>query len=92
MVKSIIYHKVANFKVWKKEFDSFYEDRKLAGERSFSVGHLEGDPNTAYVINEWDDLESYQAFLNSPELSDKMKSAGVLEAPHSLILNELNKG
>ncbi len=92
MVKSLIYHKVANFEAWKKEFDSFYKDRKLAGERSYSIGHLKGDPSTAYVINEWDDLASYEAFLNSPELSEKMKNAGVMEAPHSIIFEELNKG
>lgn len=92
MIKTLMYHKVENFATWKKAFDSFSEIRKAAGERSFSVGTIHNEPNTAYVINEWDSMEAPQAFLENPKLADAMKTAGVLEPPHVIIFNEMDKG
>ena len=87
-----MYHKVEDFAIWKKAFDSFSEIRKSAGERSFSVGTIHNEPNTAYVVNEWDSIAAHKAFLENPELADAMKAAGVLEPPHTIILNEVDKG
>ena len=67
MIKTLMYHKVENFAKWKKAFDSFSEIRKAAGERSFSVGTIHNEPNTAYVINEWDSMEASQAFLGKSD-------------------------
>lgn len=92
MIKTLMYHKVENFSKWKEAFDGFSTYRKSSGEKSYSVGILLNEPNTAYVMNEWDSVESFQAFVNSKELADGMKSAGVLEAPHSLILEEVERG
>lgn len=92
MIKTLMYHKVENFATWKKAFDGFSEIRKSAGERSFFVGTLHNEPNTAYVVNEWDSIEEYQAFMGNPALAEAMKSAGVLEQPHTLIFNEVDKG
>lgn len=92
MIKTLMYHKVEDFATWKKAFDSFSEIRKSAGERSFSVGTINNEPNTAYVVNEWDSMEAYQSFMSNPTLADAMKSAGVLEQPHTLIFNEIDKG
>lgn len=92
MIKTLMYHKVKDFATWKKAFDSFSEIRKSAGERSFSVGTTNNEPNTAYVVNEWDSMEAYQAFMSNSALADAMKSAGVLEQPHTLIFNEVDKG
>ena len=87
-----MYHKVKDFVTWKKAFDDFSEIRKSAGERSFWVGTIHNEPNTAYVVNEWDSLEAYHTFMENPALADAMKSAGVLEQPHSIIFNEVDKG
>ena len=92
MIKTLMYHKVEDFATWKKAFDSFFEIRKSAGELSFSVGTMHNEPNIAYVVNEWDSIEAYQAFMGNPALADAMKSAGVLEQPHTLIFNEMDKG
>lgn len=92
MIKSVMYHKVKDFDTWKEAFESFSEFRKSSGELSYSVGNLHSDPNTAYVINSWNSLEALQAFVSSKELGDAMKAAGVLEPPHTLIFNELDKG
>jgi len=87
-----MYHKVDDFGKWKEAFDSFSGVRKSAGEQSFSVGTLNNEPNTAYVINEWDSVDVLEAFLGNPELGEAMKAAGVLEKPNTIILNELEKG
>lgn len=92
MIKTLMYHKVNDFGKWKEAFDNFSGIRKSAGEQSFSVGTLNNEPNTAYVINEWDSVEAVEAFLGNPKLAEAMKAAGVLEAPNTIILNELEKG
>jgi len=92
MIKTLMYHKIEDFGKWKKAFDGFSNFRKSSGELSYSVGTLQDEPNTAYVINEWESMTAFQAFVGSKELANVMKSAGVLEAPHSLIFNELDKG
>jgi len=92
MIKTLMYHKVENFGKWKEAFDNFSDFRKSSGEKSYSVGTLQGEPNTAYVINEWESMQNFQQFIESDNLSNAMKSAGVIEEPHSLILNEVENG
>jgi quinol monooxygenase YgiN len=86
MIKSVMYHKVEDFEKWKEVFDSFFEFRESKGELSYSVGTLHGDSNNVYVINEWESYEVLKDFVESKELGYVMKSAGVLEPPHTLIL------
>lgn len=92
MIKTLMYHKVQDFTKWKEAFDSFASIRKAAGERSYWVGTIFNEPNTAYVVNEWDSIEAYQAFMENPALAEAMKSAGVIEKPNVLIFNEIDKG
>jgi hypothetical protein len=92
MIKSVMYHKVQDFATWKKAFDGFSDFRKSSGELCYSVGHLKDEPNTACVTNSWESVEKFHTFVSSKELEDGMKSAGVLEQPHILIINELDKG
>ncbi len=92
MIKSLMYHKVKDFDIWKDAFDKFHEFRQTKGEKSYSVGRLHGEPNTAYVINEWDSTGVLQEFVSSNELKEAMKSAGVMEPPQTLILEETDKG
>ena len=89
MIKTLMYHKVEDFDTWKRAFDSFQSVRKNAGEINYSVGTIQGQPNTAYVMNGWKTVEAFEAFVGSPELADAMKNAGVLELPHTLILEEI---
>ncbi|MEZ5195941.1 MAG: hypothetical protein R2764_05955 [Bacteroidales bacterium] len=70
-----MYHKVEDFANRKKTFDSFTEIRKSSGERSFSVGIINNEPNTAYVVNECESIKAPKAFLNNPKLGDAMKTA-----------------
>ncbi len=87
-----MYHKVEDFGTWKAAFDGFLEVRKAAGEVDYSVGTLDNEPQTAYVINSWKSIDDFQAFAGADQLKEAMKQAGVTESPHILILNEISKG
>ena len=89
MIKTLIDHKLEVFDKWKIAFDKFKPIRKKAGEINYSVGTIHGQPDTAYVINAWKTIEAFEAFVGSTELADAMKSAGVLELPHTLIMEEM---
>lgn len=88
LVKTIVYHKVADFAKWKTGFDAFRRIRLDAGELTFEAGNLIDDPNTAYVINEWESAEKAKAFFALPELATAMQKLGVTEAPHFMFLDK----
>ncbi|WP_010227269.1 putative quinol monooxygenase [Gillisia marina] len=87
--KSLIYHKVNDYGVWKKAFDDFLPQREKNGELSYEVGVLEDDPNTVYVFNTWKSQDHYKQFMENEELKEKMDEAGVTEPPTFLLLNKL---
>ncbi len=88
LVKTVMYHKVADYAKWKAAFDGVLRVRRDAGELSFEVGTMHDDPSTVYVINEWDSAETFQKFVASSDLQNAMKVAGVMEAPHIMILDK----
>lgn len=92
MVRTLMYHKVKDFEKWKSAFDGFIDVRKGAGEIDFSLGTLHNEPNTAYVITTWENIEKFEAFMGAPDLKAAMGAAGVIEAPTTIILNEISKG
>ncbi len=87
--KSLIYHKVKDFGVWKKTFDNFFAKREKSGELSYEVGVLEDDPNTVYVFNTWKSQDHYKQFKEDEELKQKMDEAGIMGPPTFLLLNKL---
>ena len=88
LVKVFVYHKVADFAKWKASFDAFRRVRRDAGELSFEVGTLAGDPNTAYVISEWASVEKAKAFFALPELAERRQKAGYTDALHIMYLDK----
>ncbi len=87
--KSLIYHKVKDYDLWKKAFDEFQPVRESNGELSYEVGLLEDKPNTVYVLSTWKSKDHYNKFKETSALKDKMNEAGVSEAPTFLYLNQL---
>ena len=86
LVKTMVYHKVADFAKWKTVFDSMQAMRLASGELSYDVSTLSDDPTMVYVISEWASNEAAQAFFASPKLADAMNNAGVIEKPNMMIL------
>ncbi len=89
ITKSLVYHKVKDYGIWKKAFDDFFAKREKSGELSYEVGILEDDPNTVYVFNTWKSQDHYKQFKDDEKLIQKMDEAGVLEPPKFLLLNKL---
>lgn len=87
--KSLVYHKVKDYGIWKKAFDDFFAKREKSGELSYEVGVLEDDPNTVYVFNTWKSEDHYKEFKKDKELEEKMQEAGVIGPPKFLLLNKI---
>jgi quinol monooxygenase YgiN len=84
----LVQHKVKDYAVWKKGFDSAYDFRKSAGEVAVKIYHDVSDPNMLTIFNTWDTLENAQKFAQSPELRATMEKLGVLGAPTVAFLSE----
>jgi heme-degrading monooxygenase HmoA len=81
MVTVIIQHDVQDFATWKQGFDQHQGARAAAGVKSHKVGQLAGAPNTVVLISDWESLDRFQAFIQSPGLAEAMKAGGVTSAP-----------
>ena len=92
MTHIMIRHKVNNFEAWKEEFDNFASVRKASGEKSYLIMRSDDDAENLHLFFEWDTRENAQKFIESPELKQAMRKAGVAEAPVIRFLNEADRG
>ena len=76
LVKTLTYHKVADYDAWKKVFDRYANERRFAGVLNTEVGTLLDDPGTVYIITEWASQEASKAFTASPAMVAAMKQSG----------------
>ncbi len=91
-ITAIIYHEIEDYTKWKRTFDNFERTRKEFKEVSYEVGSINGDPNWIYVLNQWDSLEDYNAFVEDAKLKEAMNKAGVIGKPVFLVFNPKEKG
>ena len=77
----VIRHKVQDYAKWRPAFDADLGRQEAAGLRN-PVVYRSTDDGTDIVMR-WDarDRKSAMDFLDSTELREKMKQAGVLTAP-----------
>jgi quinol monooxygenase YgiN len=85
-------HKVQDYDSWKEVFDNFAKVRKANGELSYQILHPENDPNNVVAWFEWDDSENAKDFMQSPDLQEAMKEAGVKESPEIYFLESVAQG
>lgn len=88
MIHTLIRQKVKDFDEWKKIFDDDDKNRKSAGSMGGHVFRSLDDPNEAFVLIEYNDLDKAKKFFGSDELKETMKTAGVIGKPDVYILNE----
>jgi heme-degrading monooxygenase HmoA len=81
MVHVMIRHKVADYVRWKEAFDSHLTNRKRAGETGCQVFHSVEDPREIFVLLDWQTVEEARKFMNSDDLRQRMKDAGVQGTP-----------
>jgi len=77
----LIRHKVANYAKWKRTVQAVRAWRKASGEKSFQVFRSSNAPNDLTVVCGWDSTARMRKFLESAELRERMKQAGVVSRP-----------
>ena len=55
--------------------------RRRHGSRGARVFQDVDDPNAVSILFDWDSRESFQAFLDDPEVKDSMRAGGALGRP-----------
>ncbi len=84
--------RVEDYERWKAGYDASLEARKASGEISFVVYRNADDPNVVTVLSVQQSAERIRAFMASPDLQEKMKSAGIVQMGQQLILEEMDSG
>jgi len=80
-IRLMIRAKVKDWDAWKKAYDSHIQKRIDAGLTDRVVAHTVGDNHNVTVVFAVADLEKAKAFLNSPDLKERMKESGVEGPP-----------
>ncbi|MDZ4809488.1 MAG: hypothetical protein SGI96_14655 [Bacteroidota bacterium] len=80
-VRVMIRHKVKDWDAWKKSFDSHKQTRMDAGLVDRVVSHTAGDTHNVTLVFAVTDMDKAKAFMNSDDLKNKMKEAGVEGPP-----------
>jgi hypothetical protein len=89
MVHVLVRHNVADYGKWRSVFDADLEFRHRGGEINCRVFHNAANLNDLTLLFEWENLEQAERYMNSKELCDKMKQAGVASTPDIQYLGEM---
>ena len=84
----VIRHKVKDFATWKKAFDSHAGAQKTAGLTNPRVFRSVDDRNETVILFDMQDVAKAKQFGSSADLKSTMQSAGVLDQPTVLFLDE----
>ncbi len=84
----LIKHRVNNYSDWKPVYDDSQEMASTMGQLSSRSFREEDDQNLVTVLTEFDTKEHGEKFLNSTELKEAMKMAGVEGEPEIHFLSE----
>lgn len=74
-------HRVADYESWRPAYDEDVERRSAAGLSEIGVFRKTGDENLVLLVWGAENVESFQAMLNSEDLKHKMQKAGVVSEP-----------
>jgi hypothetical protein len=77
----VIKHKVADYDIWRKEYDAHDSVRQAYGIRHFVVGRGIYDSNTIIVMDVMNDVMKAKEFSVMPSLKEAMKKAEVTGKP-----------
>lgn len=88
MTYIIVRHKVKDYRKWKQAVQNHKEMRRAGGEKSFLVFRSVGAPNDLTVLCEWESLAKARRFIQSKELREAMKTAGVIGKPQIHLFNQ----
>lgn len=81
--------KVEDYAKWKLVFDTGGADRQAGGSKGGQLFRSASDPNEIFALFEWDDLENARQFSHNEKLIADMQKGGVLGAPDTYFLEEV---
>jgi heme-degrading monooxygenase HmoA len=87
MIVLAVQHRVNDYDHWKKEFDSF--PPTVGGALFARINRSVDDPNLIAVVAGFETVEAAKAFIESPELKEKMQEAGVAGEPRIEMYEEV---
>jgi hypothetical protein len=82
----VVVHEVEDYDAWRKVYDEFDAKRQELGITGDAVNQFADNPNKIAVYHEADSVDTLKKFLESPELKEAMKNAGVKGKPEIHIL------
>ena len=89
MPSVLIRHKVQDYSNWKPLFDAHSSTRRAAGSKGGRLFRSADDRDELFILLEWDDMARAREFVESQELRDAMKRAGVADQPDIYLLIDL---
>ena len=81
MTHLLIRHKVRDYDKWKKHFDAHASERFGHGCLGGTIYRTVSDPNDIAIIFAWSDADGARSFVESSELRQTMRDAGVINPP-----------
>lgn len=88
----VIHHKVEDYTKFKAHFDAQKTKGKEGGILSYQMFHKVEDLNDFVFLFEWDNIENFKKYAESPEFRQEQKDAGLIDQPEIYILNKIEKG
>ena len=89
MPSLLIHHRVADFDAWSAVFVEQEIVRRANGSTGERIWRDAGAPETILVLLEWDDLERARLFVDSDDLQEAMRRAGVIGEPAYWFLEDI---
>jgi heme-degrading monooxygenase HmoA len=89
MPSLLIHHRVADYAVWSAVFAEQEIVRLANGSRGGRILRAAADPAEILVLLEWDDLERARLFVDSDDMQEAMRRAGVIGEPAFWFLEDV---
>jgi len=77
----VIRHKVADYGIWRPEFDRHAKAQRSAGLTNPRVFRSSDDPNEVVILFTTNDIAKAKDFVASPDLKSTMAEGGVVDSP-----------
>lgn len=87
-----IKHNVADYAAWRSAYDTDEPRRTEAGLKEVGVYRHSDDENMILLVWESNNLTAFNSMLESPDLAEKMKEAGVTSKPESWVGKDVHEG
>ncbi len=81
MATVLVLHRVSDYSIWRKAYESFEGVQKELGVIDERVYQLKGDSNNVLVLHTFASMSDAEACMQSPKLKAAMSEAGVIGQP-----------